>query len=244
VVWTARVSVATVRLVTISPSSGYGQTGSTRVRFAFETTSLRQAVEAADQLRQLAPDGVRVRPAWRSRLGGYRWTIQVTTGPLEWSGVGSLEEEMRLVARRAPGLRFTGWLCIWGQADLVSTGGTTATDQGPVRVLIVDDSAPFRQAAHTLLELRGFRVVGTADGAAAGFEAFARLKPDAVLLDVRLPDGSGLDLCEVLTREESAPAVLLVSSDGAHDRAPKTCGARGFVAKVDLWKVDLHDLWR
>ena len=75
-------------------------------------------------------------------------------------------------------------------------------------------------------------------------EAVARLKPDAVLLDVRLPDGSGLDLCELLTREEDAPAVLLVSSDGAADWAQaKARGARGYVAKVDLWKIDLGEIW-
>jgi two-component system nitrogen regulation response regulator GlnG len=87
-------------------------------------------------------------------------------------------------------------------------------------------------------------VAGTADTAASGFEAVARLKPDALLLDVRLPDGSGLDLCELLTREEGAPAVLLVSSDEAADCALATArGARGYVAKVDLWKVDQGEIW-
>ena len=115
----------------------------------------------------------------------------------------------------------------------------------PVSVLIVDDSAPFRRAASQLLELRGFRVVGAADSVMSGFYLIARLKPDAVLLDVRLPDGSGLDMCELLTREDDAPAVLLVSSDGAADSAlALACGARGYVAKVDLWKADLGGIWR
>ena len=95
-----------------------------------------------------------------------------------------------------------------------------------------------------MLERRGFRVVGTADTAAAGFEAVERLKPDAVLLDVRLPDGSGLDMCEVLSGEQDAPAVLLMSSDGAADGALATArGARGFVPKADLTRVDLARIW-
>jgi CheY-like chemotaxis protein len=116
--------------------------------------------------------------------------------------------------------------------------------QAPVRVVIVDDSALFRQTARDLLERRGFHVVGEADGVASGLGAVAGLSPDAVLLDMRLPDGSGLDLCELLTRKEGAPAVLLVSSDGAGDRAlAKAHGARGAVSKADLAHVDLHAIW-
>jgi DNA-binding response OmpR family regulator len=70
------------------------------------------------------------------------------------------------------------------------------------------------------------------------------LKPDAVLLDVRLPDGSGLDLCEVLTREAEAPAVLLVASYGSMDASlARERGARAFVAKEDLARLDLHTVW-
>ena len=116
--------------------------------------------------------------------------------------------------------------------------------QAPVRVVIVDDSTLFRQTARDLLERRGFHVVGEANGVASGLGAVAGLSPDAVLLDMRLPDGSGLDLCELLTRKEGAPAVLLVSSDGAADRAlAETHGARGTVSKADLANVDLHAIW-
>jgi DNA-binding NarL/FixJ family response regulator len=116
----------------------------------------------------------------------------------------------------------------------------TATAQAPARVVIVDDSALFRERARDLLERRGFRVVGEAEGVASGLAAVAGLSPDAVLLDMRLPDGSGLDLCELLTRKEGAPAVLLVSSDGAVDGAlAKAHGARASVSKADLGQVDL-----
>lgn len=87
-------------------------------------------------------------------------------------------------------------------------------------------------------------MIGEADRVASGLVAANTLKPDAVLLDVRLPDGSGIDLCRLLTHEEGAPAVLLVSTDGAADPAlAEAHGARGFVRKEDLGHVDLRAIW-
>ena len=110
-----------------------------------------------------------------------------------------------------------------------------------MRIVIVDDSAPFRRAVSDLLERRGFDVVGEAESVATGLDVIKRLSPDAVLLDTRLPDGSGLDLCALLTSEKGAPAVLLVSSDSAADGAlAKAHGARGYVSKAELTRIDLH----
>ena len=214
------------------------------MRFSFEATSLRQAVCVADELRRVSPTGVRVRPARLSRVGSFHWAILVTTPALDASGLAAVEDEMRRVALRAPGIRFTGWLYLSASVEAVPRSTRAATSRPPTRVLIVDDSAPFRRAARELLERRGYRVVGTAETAAAGFEAVEQLKPDAVLLDVRLPDGSGLDLCEVLTREQDAPAILLISSEGAANAAlAQARGARGFVPKADLGRVDLSRIW-
>ena len=215
-----------------------------RVRFTFETRSLRQAVEVADRLRRANPMGVRVRPGRLSRLGSYHWAILVTSRPLEASGIAALEEEMRWVARRAPGVRLTGWLFLSGPGDSARPGLPSRAERERLRVLIVDDSGPFRGAARRLLERRGYQVVGEADSAAAGFHAVERLKPDAVLLDVRLPDGSGLDLCALLTRDDEAPAVLLVSGNGDLDSSrAKARGARDLVAKTELAHVDLRRIW-
>jgi CheY-like chemotaxis protein len=203
---------------------------------------LGQAVDVAGQLRGLTPNEVRVRPALM-RTGPTRWTIEVTTGPLDARGITDLEAEMRSVARRCSGTRFTGWL-VPSEPVEPRASERTRTAPGRVRVLIVDDSAPFRRAARELLQRRGYSVVGEADRAASGLAAVERLKPDAVLLDVRLPDGSGLDLCHLLTREQNAPAVLLVSGDSVSDGAvAKAQGARDFVFKADLARVDLHAVW-
>ena len=221
-VWTARGAIATVIWVTVPQ----------RVRFSFEAPSLQAAVNAAGQLRQLDVGAVRVRPTRPCRMAGpYRWTILLTTAPLEVSRVAALDAEMQLAARRASEIRFTGWQFLDDPSE-------------PLRVLIVDDSAPFRRAARELLERRGYSVVGEADGAASGLAAVERLRPGAVLLDVCLPDGSGFDVCAQLTREDDAPAVLLVSSDLYSDAALlKECGARAFVAKAELAQVDLDRIW-
>jgi two-component system nitrate/nitrite response regulator NarL len=244
VVWPNQASIATVSRVFKPRSTEDQPTSSQCVRFSFEAATLRQAVDAAGELRRVNPTGVRVRPAPVSHMGSFTWAILVTMPALEARGIAAVEEEMCRIARRAPGIRFTGWLYLSASVERVPPDTRSPTAPAPARVLIVDESGAFRRAARELLERRGYRVVGTADTAAAGFEAVEQLKPDAVLLDVRLPDGSGLDLCEVLTREPDPPAILLISSDGAADTAlAKARGARGFVPKADLARVDLSGIW-
>jgi two-component system chemotaxis response regulator CheY len=110
-----------------------------------------------------------------------------------------------------------------------------------VRVLIADDSAPFREAARALLERRGFLVVGEASTAAAACEQAERLRATAVLLDVDLPDASGYEAASTLTRRNPRLAVLLTSveDDTSCYRRAEKWGARGFVLKSQLAACDL-----
>ena len=112
----------------------------------------------------------------------------------------------------------------------------------PQRVLIIDDHASFRAAVRDLLERRGFSVVAEADGATSGLEAAATVRPDAVMLDIHLPDGNGIDVCRVLTEANAALVVLLVSADPDHGRWASDCGARAFLPKARLWSADLVGL--
>jgi DNA-binding NarL/FixJ family response regulator len=103
-------------------------------------------------------------------------------------------------------------------------------------LLIVDDHAAFRSTARALLECDGWNVVGEAGDGTSGLTAARTLKPDVVLLDVRLPDIDGFAVAEELTAEGGGPAVIVTSSSDDPlypDRARRT-GARGFVAKHDL----------
>ncbi len=112
-----------------------------------------------------------------------------------------------------------------------------------MRVLVVDDASAFREVARELLERRGYVVAGEADCAAAAREAVERLAPDAILLDVNLPDANGFELATELMRSELAPAILLVSADdGLCELTPEDL-ALPFVAKAQLAGVDLAEFW-
>jgi DNA-binding NarL/FixJ family response regulator len=103
------------------------------------------------------------------------------------------------------------------------------------RVLIVDDHQPFRAVARQLLEGAGYVVTGEAADAAEALAAVAADRPDAVLLDVQLPDRDGFDVAMALA-DPGGPAVVLISSRDSDDygRRVAACGARGFISKSKL----------
>ena len=109
-------------------------------------------------------------------------------------------------------------------------------------VLVVDDSAPFRATARALLEARGYRVVGAVADGAEALAAVTDLRPDAVLLDVNLPDTDGIAVAERLS-EDGGPAVVLVSTLEAPVQSLLVrSGARGFLPKADLTSGRLIEL--
>ena len=105
-----------------------------------------------------------------------------------------------------------------------------------MRVLIVDDHASFRRLAARMLREAGFEVIGEAADAASALDAARLLQPDVVLLDVVLPDRSGLSVADELAREGRAPRVVLTSSRSRSDFGPSLEWPAGceFVPKHDL----------
>jgi CheY-like chemotaxis protein len=209
-------------------------TPSDRLRVSFEASSLRQAVELAAELRTMGFGTVEVRPAPLRLLIRRRWDVTLMTAVARPSLALTLVSEMQDVARLRAGCRLVG-------VDAVGDG-----DETPVRVLVVDDSAPFRTAARELLRRRGYVVVGEAGNAAAAIEAAEQLAPDAVLLDLHLPDGCGFEVSAALTGARPELAVLLISADDSppSDRRVEACGARGFVPKCCLAATPLERFWR
>jgi DNA-binding NarL/FixJ family response regulator len=100
-------------------------------------------------------------------------------------------------------------------------------------VLIVDDHPTFRRFARRLLEEAGFDVVGEAKDGAEAIEAARDLSPQAVLLDVLLPDRSGLEIASELARTLQATAVVLTSSRCSSDLGAALAAApkKGFIPK-------------
>ena len=104
-------------------------------------------------------------------------------------------------------------------------------------VLIVDDHPSFRASARRLLEAAGYEVVGEAEDGVAALAAAGRLRPDIVLLDVRLPDIDGFEVARRLRDSDGqTPQIVLTSSNDLTDlgEAIGASGARGFIPKGEL----------
>jgi two-component system invasion response regulator UvrY len=110
-------------------------------------------------------------------------------------------------------------------------------DTAPVDVLIVDDQAPFRSAARTLVRLvAGWRVVGEATTGEEAVALAAATHPRIVLMDINLPDIDGYEATRRILAADSTPAVVLLSTYAASDlpEEPGGCGAAGYLRKDDL----------
>ena len=104
----------------------------------------------------------------------------------------------------------------------------------PVRVVIIDDQAPFREAARLVVELAdGFEVVGEAASGEEALEQVAGLDPDVVLMDLRMPGMGGLAATARI--KEAHPrthvVVLTMSEDPDSVFAALRAGARGYLLK-------------
>ena len=113
-----------------------------------------------------------------------------------------------------------------------------------ISVLVIDDDAVFRELAVQILEGMGLSVVGEADTLAAGAAAVQRLRPHAALVDVALPDGSGVALARDLAALPWRPRVVLTSSDPAAvtEALARSAGAAAFIPKQDLPGSGLREL--
>lgn len=111
-------------------------------------------------------------------------------------------------------------------------------------MLLVDDHAEFRISVSAWLAQEGFDVVGTAPTGRQGALLTAELEPDLVLLDLHLPDRSGVEVAGDLAALDPRPAVILISSDiaAAEDPLVRAAPVLGFLAKRDLACAAINDL--
>ncbi|GAB1646347.1 response regulator transcription factor [Krasilnikovia sp. MM14-A1259] len=102
----------------------------------------------------------------------------------------------------------------------------------PARVLVVDDETPIVEVLTAMLTFAGFRV-RTAGSCAQARVVAQEFVPELAVLDIMLPDGSGLDLCLELRAHHEQLAVLLLSArDAVEDRlAGLALGADDYVTK-------------
>jgi two-component system response regulator DevR len=110
-----------------------------------------------------------------------------------------------------------------------------------IRLLIIDDHEMVREGLKAMLVAEpDFEIVGDAANAEQALELIERLHPDVVLLDIRLPGVSGIDLCSNVTSLYPQTAVIILTTF-AEESLVAQCiqaGARGFIVK-DIERFDL-----
>jgi DNA-binding NarL/FixJ family response regulator len=106
----------------------------------------------------------------------------------------------------------------------------------PIRLLLVDDHQVVRVGLRTVLHNHhhGITVVGEARSKAEAVRVAKRLKPDVVLMDVRLPDGSGIEACRDILANHPTPRVIFLTSftDDEFALAAVLAGAQGYILKT------------
>lgn len=115
-----------------------------------------------------------------------------------------------------------------------------------IRVLVVDDSALVRAGLRAIFGTHGaatrIAIAGEAGSVASAVAECKRLKPDVVLLDIRLPDGSGLDACREIKRLFPTSRVLILTSAASDELIQQAvlAGAQGYLMK----EIDPEGLMR
>jgi two-component system, NarL family, response regulator DevR len=111
---------------------------------------------------------------------------------------------------------------------------STSSVASPRRLLLVDDHAVLRLGLRTLFERAGsFEVAGEAGSASEAQEQASRLGPDVVIMDVRLPDGNGVEACREIRSNRPETRVVMLTSYSDEDAvvASIVAGAAGYLLK-------------
>jgi len=112
-------------------------------------------------------------------------------------------------------------------------------------VLLVDDQPPFLQAARSLLEAEdGYQVLGEARNGEEAIALARQLRPELILMDVRLPDISGIEATRHILANDPYVVVVLLSTHSEADLPADLlrCGAAGFLRKESLDPTTLDQL--
>jgi two-component system, NarL family, response regulator DevR len=111
---------------------------------------------------------------------------------------------------------------------------SASSEKRQIRLALVDDSEVVRAGLKALLGMEpAIEIVGEGGNVAQGVELVARLKPQVVLLDIRLPDGTGFGACREMLKRSPDTRVLILTSvaDAAMVDEAIRSGAHGYLLK-------------
>jgi DNA-binding NarL/FixJ family response regulator len=102
-----------------------------------------------------------------------------------------------------------------------------------MRLLIVDDHPEIRKALHRLFALEDWNVCGEAASGLEAIEATRRLNPDLVVMDLFMPDMTGIHAAREIRKEFPAMLIMLLTTlDADIEQAAREAGIRGTVSKM------------
>src|SRR5215471_1824444 len=110
-----------------------------------------------------------------------------------------------------------------------------------IRLLVIDDHEMVREGLKAMLTVEpDFDIVGDAANAEQAYELIHRLHPDVILLDVRLPGVSGIEICRTVTERYPDIAVIILTTFTDETLVAQCiqAGARGYIVK-DIERFDL-----
>jgi DNA-binding NarL/FixJ family response regulator len=115
-----------------------------------------------------------------------------------------------------------------------------------IRVLVADDQAPFRRAARGVLTATaGFQRVGEATSGEEAVALVGSLRPDLVLMDIKMAGIGGIEAARSITATYPETMTILLSTYREEDLPPeaRTCGASAYLHKSELGGRMLRELW-
>ncbi|HEY83532.1 MAG TPA: response regulator [Chloroflexi bacterium] len=112
-------------------------------------------------------------------------------------------------------------------------GDAQISDLSGLRLLLADDHPLFLEGLNSLLTARGFSVVGTAPDGESALQQTRALRPDAVIMDVNMPGGGGLEAARAIKAElpDTKIVMLTVAEDDAHLFEAVKSGVSGYLLK-------------
>jgi DNA-binding NarL/FixJ family response regulator len=115
-----------------------------------------------------------------------------------------------------------------------SQGANTALGQHPIRILVADDHLVYRIGIRNLLATEpGFKVDGEASDGMQTIELYRKMKPDVLLLDLRMPQKSGIEVVKAIRKEFNDARILIVTSYQTEEEVFQVlqAGALGYILK-------------